>query len=543
MPDQIFRLNRETVPRSIPGTGITWVAPGLRGTLNYQYKAARGSAELTTRSGLRDSSAVGPVDVLEQAIREIGVLDAHNLETEAPTPEVVHPEGVRAVRGPVEEDELALEYEPKPDGYSFIVYRDEDGAISIHFPQNLAATPTETETSEPAVRTTEARSQHYRIALRKPIGPGGTAPGETDTRFGIAAIGKKLIKLVVGKVAKKVLEPAVGAVEFGAVWFWESTMRKFEGFHGGANAAALLADDPIPLKDTDWAALQRADGRTLLFIHGTTSTTSGAFGALNDFPDVARSLYAKYDGRVIGFSHHTLTKSVADNVVDFYSALPAEGSLTFDVICHSRGGLIARALKEFSPAQISTFASKRCNPSARVTIGKIVFVGTPNIGTQLADPKDIPQALDLLANVVSFFPGAGLTLAAVLSSAAYAAEAGFTGLPGLQNMCPGSAFLASLNQGGPAGTPSPLPDYYAIQSSFSLNGIVNQVLLAAVKYLFKGNLNDLVVPTLGVSEIDGTGLPSGVVYYYGKPPGVDKVAHTRYFQQVETWHQIQSALA
>ena len=135
-----------------------------------------------------------------------------------------------------------------------------------------------------------------------------------------------------------------------------------------------------------------------------------------------------------------------------------------------------------------------------------------------------------------------LALAGILSCAAYVAEAGFKALPGLQNMCPGNDFLTELNQSAPAGASSPLPDYYAIQSSFSLDGIVNQVLLAAVKYLFKGKLNDLIVPTLGVSEIDGTDLPSTVIYYYGKPPASAAVAHTRYFEHRDTWKEIQSAL-
>jgi hypothetical protein len=225
-------------------------------------------------------------------------------------------------------------------------------------------------------------------------------------------------------------------------------------------------------------------------------------------------------------------------VTDFYSWLPKGGSFTFDIVCHSRGGLVARALKELSPSEISPLVGKPFNPSARVTIGKIVFVGTPNIGTQLADPNDIPHALDLLANVASLIPGAGLTLAGVFSCAAFAAESGFKALPGLRNMNPGDSFLTLLNQ--PAS--SPLSDYYAIQSSFSLSGIVNQVLLKAVKYLFKDNLNDLIVPTLGVSKIDHSTLPSVDIKYYGAPPGQDDVAHTRYFQREDTWNYILSVL-
>lgn len=536
MPDQTFRLNQESIPRSIPGSGISWVAPGLRGEMSYDFKAAPRATEGQTRDSVRMSE-----DPLDQAVAEIGVLEAHDLEIEAPTPEVRDFKGVRGVTEGLGEDEVAVDYNPKPDEYSFVIYRDEDGSISIHFPQNLSGITSalaQGGTPGGTVRGAGEPVHRYRITLREANGSRGTVAGPSTTRFGVTTIGKKLIKLVVGKIVEKTLEPAVGAAVYGAVWAWENSARKFEGFHGGENTSKLFSQIPVPLREADWAFLEGTGKRTLLFVHGTTSTTDGGFGKLAAFPEVANSLYRKYQNRVIGFDHHTLTKSVGDNVTDFYRMLPANGQFTFDIVCHSRGGLVARALKELSPDEISTLTSKPCNRSANVTIGKIVFVGTPNTGTQLADPKDIPHALNLLANVASLFPGAGLALGGILSWAAYVAEAGFGALPGLQNMNPGNEFLTLLNQGSGDGKPSPLADYSVVESSFSVDGIVNQVLLAAVKYLFKGNLNDLIVPTLGVSEIDGVGLAPEVVYRFD-----GDVAHTRYFERPETWQRIESALA
>src|SRR5713226_2638652 len=192
MPDYTLRLNRQSTPQSIPGTRISFIAPGLRGELSVDRKPAPGVGQLTVRSSLRDSSEIGPSDSVDQAIQEIGILDAYNLETEAPTPEVARSEGVRAGTGTLEDDEVALDYEPKPDEYSFVVYRDEDGAMSIHFPEQLA-TPTAAE----GVRATGGPVQHYRIALRRATGPATLAAGETQTRFGIVTIGKKLLKLIV----------------------------------------------------------------------------------------------------------------------------------------------------------------------------------------------------------------------------------------------------------------------------------------------------------------------------------------------------------
>ena len=71
-------------------------------------------------------------------------------------------------------------------------------------------------------------------------------------------------------------------------------------------------------------------------------------------------------------------------------------------------------------------------------------------------------------------------------------------------MNPSDALLKQLNEVAAGGFPSPIPDYYAVQSSFSSTQLVNKVLLRGVKCLFKNNFNDLIVPTLGTSTIDGS---------------------------------------
>src|SRR5258708_14685270 len=97
-------------------------------------------------------------------------------------------------------------------------------------------------------------------------------------------------------------------------------------------------------------------------------------------------------------------------------------------------------------------------------------------------------------------------------------------------MCPGKNFLTVLNKGVPAGSAPPACDYYAVQSAFSAPGaIFNAVMKTAMGYLFKGALNDLIVPTLGVSDIDGTPLEPARTLYFGQPPKNNDVPHTGYF--------------
>jgi pimeloyl-ACP methyl ester carboxylesterase len=534
VPDRI-ELTGESVPRRLADTRVSFAAPGLRGELSFDIKPAPGNEPLRTRSGLRDSSRVLSNDEIDDAVEEVGNLEAYNLETEAPTPTAGRmDETTRSGSGEIADDEALIEYEPKPGEYSYVIYRDEAGIISLHFPENLPQVESSTGETATTTRGTD-EPQKYRIVLRKPQAPAQPSTTESQTRFGVTTIGKKLIKLVVGKAIKKAVGPLVGAADYGAVWLWENRARAFQGFHSGQSLSDLLADNPISMSDSDWNFLQGGNKKSLLFVHGTTSTTSGAFGGLQEFPDAATSLYDLYQGRVLGFNHHTLTLSVADNVADFYSALPANGTFHFDIVCHSRGGLVARALKELSVADVAKLTKKEFAPTAKISIGKIVFVGTPNIGTQLADPKDVPHALEVLANVASLIPGAGLTLAGIFSGAAFVAQNGFKVLPGMRNMNPSDTFLKQLNEGTTGGASSPINDYYAIQSSFSSANLANKILLRGVKYLFKDNLNDLIVPTLGTSNIDGIALTDDVVTYFGKAPKIESIAHTQYFKHHETW--------
>jgi len=53
--------------------------------------------------------------------------------------------------------------------------------------------------------------------------------------------------------------------------------------------------------------------------------------------------------------------------------------------------------------------------------------------------------------------------------------------------------------------------------------------------LFLGQQNDLVVPTLGVSDVNGASLPSLQVDEY---PQSANVYHTDYFYQQGTWDSI-----
>ncbi len=523
MPDEIIDINRNVRPIEIRGTGIVFRAPGLVGRVFY-----RG---LQTEGDVRTAATRAEPDPLDVGLAEVGGLEVHQLEIAAPTPTVTRAENTRAGEGDVQLDEFEANFPANDGEYSFVIYRDEDGVTSIHFP-SLAA-PGETLTTRAAGQEQIFR---YRLQLRPAL---GFQPRDADVRgWGLL---HKVIKFVVGKIS---IRPA-GLAIYGAVWTWESKARSFQGFHGGPDLNALLAEQPVSF--TDWKSLENQ--RSLLFIHGTTSTTDGAFAALKGFDAIVKQLYSAYENRVIGFNHHTLTKRVARNVIEFYDQFPkGSGPYRFDVICHSRGGLVARGIKELSPLEIVRLTGEDAwKPPVEVIIDRIAFVGTPNNGTDLANPNNIPKCLNRLANIATLIPGAGLSIAGVLSWAAFIAEAGFKSLPGLVDQCPGSDLLLALNHPSPSTSVSPTNDYFAIQSNYSPaedtslgKAILDHAGTAVVDFLFRNDRNDLIVPTLGVSRIDEGQLDSKRVKYFGQVQK-DNVAHTRFFERQDTWdHAVNS---
>jgi pimeloyl-ACP methyl ester carboxylesterase len=514
MPDEIFELAGSALPTELPG-GAVIVAPGLVGIGTYLGRRGRGDVRAATQER----------NDFDVAIEEAGLEDRHTITLEAPTPTVAARGRTRGGGAELQDNEVLLEVPSASDEFQYAIYQDEDGVVTFHFPTEVAANKSLTTRS-----ATREKVFLYRVELRPVV---GGPPQQGVTRGIIGTLAKKLLKVVVGKITDYGAQYAA----YGLVWAWEKNWRSFEGFHGGTTED-LLADRPLAF--TDWKSLDKQ--RSLLFIHGTTSSTSGAFAKLNKFADVSAQIYAAYGGRVVGFNHHTLTKTVVENVVDFYAQLAQfPGTYEFDVVTHSRGGLVARTLKELTPAEISSFAGNewRVPTGVTVNIRRVVFVATPNNGTDLADANNIPGKLDRLATIVSLLPDSGTTIAlgAVFSWAGTVAQGVFKGLPGLRDQSPGSDLLKALNTPVAAGA-NPSADYFALQSNYTPSGgLAKAILNAGVDRLFGKKQNDLIVPTLGVSEIDAAMLDDNRVKYFGQKDK-DNVSHTDFFSRAETWKHI-----
>ncbi|MEA2723973.1 MAG: hypothetical protein QOH59_1744, partial [Gemmatimonadales bacterium] len=197
--------------------------------------------------------------------------------------------------------------------------------------------------------------------------------------------------------------------------------------------------------------------------------------------------------------------------------VPEGTTLDLDIICHSRGGLVSRLLAEKQGELVLG--------SRKLRIGKIIFAGSPNAGTILADATRLGDLIDTYTNLLNFLPDNGVTeiLSGVVTVAKQLAVGAAKGLPGLQSMRPGSDFAKWLNA-GPRGETR----YFALASNFTPAepGLRDLMTDRLMDHVFKA-ANDLVVPTEGVFAANGSKcfpIEQKVVFQ-----GSDAVAHTGYF--------------
>src|SRR5262249_46077537 len=98
-----------------------------------------------------------------------------------------------------------------------------------------------------------------------------------------------------------------------------------------------------------------------------------------------RADWASHYAAVLAFEHPTIAVSPFLNALDLAAALKPYGNLPVDIVCHSRGGLVALWWMHMVDRQDR---QKRC-----------IFLGSPLQGTSLANPAKLRSSLNLLANV------------------------------------------------------------------------------------------------------------------------------------------------
>jgi hypothetical protein len=273
------------------------------------------------------------------------------------------------------------------------------------------------------------------------------------------------------------------------------------------------------LDDGAWKSLSA--GRALLFIHGTFDTTSGAFGGLSGA--TRATLHERYKGRVIAFDHPTLADDPIENARTFFG-LVGDRTLALDIVCHSRGGLVTRAIAE-RPGDLQGLAPN-------VTVGTAVLVGTTSNGTILADADHWNELVDRITTILSFLPvpvavDALETVFGLIRSIAVQTA---HDLKGLDAMAPGGAFLALLNK---TTTVPPSLSYRAIVSDFEPRdpGLKAWLDDEVRDHIFDA-ANDMMVSIDSMTGKDLKGaFPVTVISAFGP---TDAIEHADYFPQERT---------
>ena len=428
-----------------------------------------------------------------------------------------------------------------PPGDDAVVLLERDGVYSWHLPLRptggTRSLESRTLTFEIDVQPRRPTSSAAR-ASRRARGLGAEQPHDRgllgDLVHGAvqAIVLRFAVPFVVGHVVRKLEEP----VRPGLVHVAGPSAATWQPL-GEGGSLSLPTDRPV---------------RVLLLVHGTFSSTVGAFAPMGLVPGAdgfLPTVLSAYDA-VIGYDHRTLSVDPRQNADDLLEELRRQHpgtDLTIDIITHSRGGLVTRSFVESVLPQSNWPAS----------VDHIVFVASTHGGTHLADPARWHDLVDLYTNLVTvgaaglaLVPGGG-PVAAVVGGVvrgigalvkylvSYAAEG--DDVPGLAAMIPGGAFVTELN-GDQPGQPAPGTNWHVVSSNFHvslLDGshrppefpkeLVVRLGEGFVDGLFEGD-NDLVVDTASMSAI---GPASGGyvkdVLAFGTN---DEVYHTNYFSQM-----------
>jgi len=291
-----------------------------------------------------------------------------------------------------------------------------------------------------------------------------------------------------GRTAAVLVLRAAGRVEARAA---ATLARSFEeaAFRRAGRAERLvhvtpggLAEGTLPAASPSLLAPPPA--RNLLLLHGTFSSTAAGFGDLAD-GGFFEALGPLYGGRVLGFDHFTLSRTPAENARMLAEALPGEEPFLFDVVAHSRGGIVLRTLLE-RPEEVGPAAG-------RFACGRAVLAAVPNLGTPLASAERWELALSGWLNLFDLLPPAPAPLlgAFVVEALLWLARRVTTSLPGLAAMDARGGTVAALQR-------SALPAAYsALGASYRAGGPLALRLVEAGFDRFFGEPHDLVVPTEG----------------------------------------------
>jgi hypothetical protein len=264
-------------------------------------------------------------------------------------------------------------------------------------------------------------------------------------------IGSQAVKAILVKAARLGGDKLISLALSKLVAAFEQQSWKKQGLREGW----LLVTKPTLAAGSLAHARPVSPERSLLLIHGTFSNAAAAFGPLasSDFFERVKETYAD---RIFAFNHFSLSRTPDENARLLLEGLP-EQTTTFDVITHSRGGLVLRTLVE----RAKEFGAL----AKRFKLGTAVLVASPNDGTPLATPSRWDDTVGWLANILEILPDNPFTTGAefVANGLVWLANHASGDIPGLHAM-DGDGDPIKAIQGPPA---PPANAYSALVANYS----------------------------------------------------------------------------
>jgi len=410
---------------------------------------------------------------------------------------------------------LDFEMDADPDAVYITMARHESGAIVFVKPSVI---------ERRSVARATATTLHFSIPIPQ------STPEVQQRRGAVGKLIKVAVLKVVGKLASKSM-PVLAKVCEAGIWRAKGLREGWKSVSPPALLAGKLPDANLP-----GAISTDPPKRNLLFIHGTFSNACSAFSPLasargSDGKTFFESMRPLYEDRIFAFDHFTVSRTPDENARALLDALP-KGPAVFDVITHSRGGLVLRTLVEMA---------KSLGPNAiRFQLGRAVLVASPNDGTPLASPNRFEDFLNWLSNLIDMFPENPFTSAAgfVAEALAWLAHEVQVDIPGLAAMNSQGAVIHQLqSSSGP-----PPKAYSSLVSNFQPeNNVLARMLDAGVDLVFQ-TANDLVVPTEGgwlVDQLVARVVPEDQIGCFGQDgnlpnPPEGGVTHVSFFSHPQT---------
>lgn len=305
-----------------------------------------------------------------------------------------------------------------------------------------------------------------------------------------------------------------------------------------------------------------AEQPTLLFLHGTFSSTLGSFGDLREDDALWKALSRRYGDRIFTLDHHTISSNPLENALEVVKNLPPKARI--DMVSHSRGGMIGELLcrgqrTDGEPFDDFDFKAILGDPDAEderqdrekqleqlreldkllrertPRIERFVRVAAPAAGTSLASGR-LDRWLSIFLNALKLVPGLAVSptynLVSSFTAAVLKKRLDPGGFPGIEAMRPASPLVRLLNRGDIETS----ADLTVISGDSESSGIWGSIKLWVMDLVYAGD-HDIVVNT---PSMYGGAKRSQGVYFFDHGSQVD---HFHYFSNDRTAKKLGQGLA